>query len=190
MLRQRLVDGLSEELEESALVMAYLSPERTQRILSDARDKAAVELAAGCDAKALRQHVEALYAESRLGPALLMRAVVAGNLALAAEALALLGRVPTKRVVALLAGGSESALRTLWLRAGLPAFALAPFARLLAGCRGGRCPNDHEMESALLMCRDSTDAGSDRVRQVLSRLAHERAVETARLETGGHFVAA
>lgn len=189
-LRQMLVDGISEELQDSPLVTAFLSPEKTRRILADARDKAAVELAAGCQGKALRQHVEGLHAERRLGATVMLRAVVDGNISMIAEALSVLARVPVPRATALLHETSEPALRALWRKSGLPAFALKPFVRLLAGWRRSGSAEESDLEAALEICRDATEEGSDAVRQVLARLAHERATAAAREETGGYFSAA
>lgn len=189
-LRQMLVDGVSEELEASPLVMAFLSPEKTQRILSDARDQAAVDLAADCDPRALRQHVEALHADGRLGAAMLVRAAAAGNPAMLAEALSILARVPPARAATLLHGKSRSALRALWKRAGLAAFALDPFVGLLPSACEGKAAGEADLESAYALCRHATEEGSEALRQLLSRLAREQARAAARMETGGYFNAA
>ncbi|WP_051402503.1 DUF2336 domain-containing protein [Lutibaculum baratangense] len=189
-LRQMLVDGLSEELQESPLILAYLSRDKTRRILSDARDKAAVELAGSCGEKALRQHVAALHDADRLGPTVLIRALAGGNLPLVAEALSLLADLPLRRVQALLQDPSDASLRSIWRRAGLPAFALPPFTRLLQACQRGARPGEADVEAALHLCRDAVEEGSEMVRHALSRLAHEHALMAARAGTGGYFHAA
>ncbi len=102
----------------------WLSPERAARVTREATDQAAVTLAAQAvrrdGALGARRLVEHLRAAGRLTPALMLRAILSGNLALFEAAVSALSDLPMARVTGLVRGASGLGFAALYARAGLP----------------------------------------------------------------------
>jgi len=198
-LRQKLIDGLSDALGELVSLRDWLSPERTQRVVADARDRAVVELALTCPEEKLRPLVEMLVAEKRITPALLIRALSQGNVRFLEEALSVLSRTPVRRVLALLEDRTGRGLSALYKRTSLPQASL-PALRAVIEVLREEAPDgtwrqqsrmgQRMLERALTRHQAFTAGEVDEFFGLLGRLAADAAREEARSETGGYFRAA
>lgn len=200
-LRQSLIDGLSEALGEMVVLRDWLSPERTQRLLADARERAVMDLALGCDERRLAALVEMLVAERRVTPATLVRALCVGNLRFVEEALSIMARTPLRRVAGLLQDRKGAGLAALYRRTGLPMAALPALLAILEvmreqspdGTAAGRARMGRVMLERVLTRIQGQGFSSgelDEFLALLERLASEAAREEARAATGGYFRAA
>lgn len=130
-LRHDLVVATSAALTAFVTARGWLVGERAERVAREARDKAAVIIAAeaaaapGAATLDLARH---LRTAGRLTPALLLRALLSGDAGFFAAALADLGGMTTQRVAGLMRDPRGSGFAALYARAGLPA-ALAPAFR-------------------------------------------------------------
>ncbi|WP_436636994.1 DUF2336 domain-containing protein [Microbaculum sp. FT89] len=198
-LRQKLIDGLSEALGELVALHEWMPPERAGKVMSDARDRAVVDLAMTCEPARLRSLVEMLAAERRMTPALMIRALCLGNVQLVEEALSVLSGTPVKRVLALIDDRSGRGLAALYRRAKLPAASLPALRAVVAVLRedapDGSLRRQVRMgqrmlERALTLHQSFTKGEVDEFFALIGRLAAEAAREEARSETGGYFWAA
>lgn len=198
-LKQKLIDGLSDALGELVSLRDWLSPERTQRVVADARDRAVVELALNSPKDKLRPLVDMLVAEKRVTPSLLIRALSLGNAGFVEEALSALARIPVRRVSTLLEDRSGRGLIALYQRAGLPKTSLPALKAVIEVLReeapDGTWQQDKRMgqrmlERALTRHQSFTAGEVDEFFALLGRLAAEAARDAARIETGGYFRAA
>jgi uncharacterized protein (DUF2336 family) len=138
-LMLRTAEGLGQFVTEGG----FLPGGRKARLLDDTLQSGTLALARQSPGEVDR-FVAHLRRQGLLTPALLLRSVLGGDLALVTHALADLCTVPTSRVAALLRGRSVASILVLLRRAGLPAFAepvlaaaIMAAARLPAGERGG-----------------------------------------------------
>jgi uncharacterized protein (DUF2336 family) len=127
-VRQALIGRLSRALRELVTERNWLAPERADQALREAAERATVAMAADAPPEVVSALVERLIAAEELTPALLMRAVAAGQILLFQLALAALSGVPRPRVAALVASGRAANLRALLARAGLPPRTYPAFA--------------------------------------------------------------
>lgn len=127
-VRQALIGRLSRALRELVTERNWLAPERADQALREAAERATIAMAADAPPEVVSALVERLIAAEELTPALLMRAVAAGQVVLFQLALAALSGVPRPRVAALVASGRAANLRALLARAGLPPRTYPAFA--------------------------------------------------------------
>lgn len=200
-IRQSIAVALSESLSSFVLGCGWLSRERMERVARDAREKATLVLSWQAEAQDVRRLVAHLRRTGQLTPALILRAMLARNLAFAEGALAELSGVPAGRVAGLLRDGRGAAFLPLYRKAGLPrslepAFeaALSAMAeggapdgaragaqlsrrmveRVLAACAG--LPPDEAGKLMALLRRFEADAARDEAREVADALADEAAL--------------
>ena len=133
--RQALMVRLSQVLTEFVVAREWLPPERAQRIVREARERATVTLAAGSPPPQLRPMVQHLRESGQLNAALMLRALLSGNIALFEEALSELADVPLPRVVRIVHDRGGTAFHALYERAGLPESAFPGFHEALAVIR-------------------------------------------------------
>ena len=114
----------------------WLSPERADRVLREARDKAHVIIASDVQregdwagALALAAH---LRASGQLTTSLVMRAILSGNACLFEAALVELSNLPERHVIALARDFRGSGFATLYRASGLPQALLPAFKAALA----------------------------------------------------------
>lgn len=199
-LRQMLIDGLSEALGELVLERDWLSPQRTRKVLADARDRAVIDLASGCRDAHRGALVAMLAAEGRLTPVLIIRALAMGDRRFVEEALSHLSRTPVKRVIALMQD-NRAGFGALYRKSGLAAGALPAIRAMIEVLRDqpddgttlGRARMGRAMlERALTAVGGDALTGGqvDEFAALLGRLATEAAREEARAESGGYFRAA
>lgn len=160
-VRHRVLEKLSEAIENLVVVRSWMPAERAGVATRDAKDKATVALAAGAGIAETTVLVEHLRRTGQLTTRLLLRMACVGNLRFVEEALASLAGVPASRVAALVADGREGALRALYRRSAMPDRAWPAFhaavevhRELLAETGGldGR-PGDHARFSRRLIER-------------------------------------
>lgn len=199
-LRQMLIDGLSEALSELVLERDWLSPQRARKILSDARDRAVIDLAAECRDSHRGALVAMLAAEGRLTAALIIRALATGDRRFVEDALSHLSRTPVARVVALMQD-NRAGFCALYRKSGLPFGALPAIRAMIEvlrdqpdeGTAVGRARMGRAMLERVLTVVGGETFSSGQVDEfaaLLGRLATEAAREEARAESGGYFRAA
>ena len=187
--RAALVAKLSETLAQFVVARNWLSADRAGRIASEARDRSTMHIAARSRGDDMRGLVAHLRLTSQLTAALILRALLSGNLELFDSALAELSGLPKARVSALLHDRSGASLRALLKRAGLPESTFAAFHVALEACHeGGFAGTVGEavrlrrrmVERVLTHCE--TDRGATEPLMILlRRFATESAREEARL---------
>ena len=194
-LRHDLAVATSAALSAFVTARGWLGGERAERLAREARDKAAVIIAAeaaqapGSASLDLARH---LRVAGRLTPALLLRALLSGDGGFFAAALADLGGVTPQRVAGLMRDPGGAGFAALYIRAGLPQ-ALAPAFR--AAIAAARSLPPAELDGRLLLplasavvdaCAAHAGAhpGAElgKALALLRRLEVEAAREEARLE--------
>ncbi len=189
-LRHDLAVATSAALAAFVTARGWLGGERAERLAREARDKAAVIIAAeaaqapGAASLELARH---LRAAGRLTPALLLRALLSGDGGFFAAALGDLGGVSTQRVAGLMRDPGGAGFAALYARAGLPQ-ALAPaFRAAVAAARSAppQAPDGRlSLPLASAVVDACADAGGDlgKTLALLRRFEVEAAREEARLE--------
>lgn len=119
-VRHRVLEKLSEAIENLVVVKSWMGPEKAGAAVRESCEKATIALAGNATAAEAVVLVEHLRRTGRLTTRLMLRAACIGDLRFVEEALALLADVPTSRVAALVADGRESALHALYRRAAMP----------------------------------------------------------------------
>lgn len=126
--RLLLIDKLGDALREEMAETPGLSPVRVSQMIADHAERAVIAYAAHADEQDLPDIALALIESERMTTALLLRAICMGNIALFANAIAVLCEVPPRRVEAAMEAGRRSAFRALYVKAGLPDVAFDVFA--------------------------------------------------------------
>ncbi len=125
--RQRLIRGLGDRLGALIAERQWIAPDRVQRVTREACERATISIAAETAAEDLAALAEHLRITGQLTTALLLRAVCAGNIPFLGAALAVLARMPERRVAAVLRADRAAALKAVLGRAGIPASAFGAF---------------------------------------------------------------
>lgn len=130
-LRHDLVVATARALQKFVTGCAWLSPDRAGRITREAEDQACVTIAADSVREdgiwGVRRLLTHLRETGRLTPALMMRAILCGNLSLFEVAISDLSGMPLARVSGLVRGGRGLGFAALYGRSGLPACLLPVF---------------------------------------------------------------
>ena len=193
-VRHTLMTQLSVALADLAIDRKWVRQDRAINISSEAKDKTTVQMAAAASTHELPELVEHLRATGQLTTTLLLRAVTLGDVRFLQEALAVLSRLPVRRVEGVLIEGRESACRALFAKAGLPPRVFPAFIaaldvqRDLARELGLQTPaqaDDHRfaarvVERVLTKCRSTGAGGQDDLIVLLRRFATEAARDAAR----------
>ena len=185
--RQALVAKLSQALAGLVIAREWLHPDRAERVVKEACEKATVALAAQSPECEIRPLIRHLRESGQLTAGLILRALLSGNVDMFVEALAELSDLPLARVRALVyekAGG----LRAIFERANLPAATYPAFREALEAMReGGFDPagpsrlKRRMVERVLTRCADEPDVETAPLLMLLRRFAAEAAREEARL---------
>jgi uncharacterized protein (DUF2336 family) len=187
--RVALVAKLSDTLAQFVVARNWLGADRAGRIVSEARDRSTVNVAArsrGDDMLGLVQH---LRATGQLTAGLILRALLSGNLELFGSALAELSGLPPARVSALLHDRGGASLHALLTRAGLPESTFAAFRAALEVSHetgfvdtvdGAAMLRRRMVERVLTRCETDSHA-AEPLLILLRRFANESAREEARL---------
>lgn len=186
--RAALIDKLSATLSQFVVARNWLSPERADRIASEARDRSAVTIAARTEGDELLGLVRHLRQSSQLTAGLILRALLSGNFELFEAALSELADMPLARVSALLADRRASGLQALLRRAGIPDSTFDAFRVALEVCHetgftdtlsGAASLRRRMVERVLTQCEIDHDA-AEPLLILLRRFATESARDEAR----------
>ncbi len=186
-VRLRLLEYVSGALSTFLNQTGWLSPERAERMLRDARERAIVEISAQADdmnspihgaAGAGLSLVRHLRGQGQLTPALILRALLCGDRLMLAAALAELGERPMERVLAYLDHPAGHAFAALYEKAGLPEAMRPVFIAVLEEMRQfPRAPSAHPeramLKAALRACASLPEAKRLSVEAYLGRLEAE-----------------
>jgi uncharacterized protein (DUF2336 family) len=129
--RAALVAKLSDTLAQFVVARNWLSPDRADRIASEARERSTVNIAACSEGDDMRSLVRHLRAGGQLTAGLILRALLSGSLELFYCTLSELSGLPPERVAALLHDRGSASLHALLIRAGLPESTFTAFRAAL-----------------------------------------------------------
>jgi uncharacterized protein (DUF2336 family) len=167
----------------------WLSADRAERIVIEARDRSAVNVATRSRGEDMQGLVGHLRATGQLTAGLILRALLSGNLELFDQALVELSGLPQSRVAALLYDRGGASVTALLARAGLPESTFPAFQAALeatheigfVGTVGGATRLRRRMvERVLTRCETDEDV-SEPLLILLRRFATESAREEARV---------
>jgi uncharacterized protein (DUF2336 family) len=138
-ITERLIDMVSDQLRDHLINFHALSPDTALQVTMGVQERATVDIIdqAGrtADVKAFTAH---LHESGRLSPSLMLRALVAGQMAFFEWGLAHLAGVPHHRTWLMIHDAGPLGLKAIYERAGLP-------ARLFPAFRAG-VDTFHSME--------------------------------------------
>jgi uncharacterized protein (DUF2336 family) len=187
--RVALVAKLSDTLAQFVVARNWLGADRAGRIVSEARDRSTVNIAARSRDDDMLGLVQHLRATGQLTAGLILRALLSGNLELFGSALAELSGLPPARVSALLHDRGGASLHALLTRAGLPESTFAAFRTALEVSHetgfvdtvdGAAILRRRMVERVLTRCETDSHA-AEPLLILLRRFANESAREEARL---------
>lgn len=118
-VRQGIALALSDALSSFAVARGWLTPERSERVTREARERATIVLSAEADDHGMRRLMRHLRVSRQLTPALILRALLSRNMVLVESAFAELADYPHRRVAGILREG-RMGFQALFKRAGLP----------------------------------------------------------------------
>lgn len=188
-LRADLVAATASALSEFVTACDWLSPERAQRVMREARDQAHIIIAATSADRlsAPMQLVAHLRASGQLTASLLLRALLSGNGPLFEAALAHLADVPLARVQGLMRDWRNAGFAALYRKAGLAEALLPAFRAAIETLGAPQSAEDslarlsrQKVERVLTTCRSLQNVELERLLAVLRRFEAEAAREEAR----------
>ncbi len=188
-LRADLVNATIDTLSEFVMGCNWLSPERTQRMARESREKAQVLIASTTvddDAAVFARH---LRQKGQLTAGLLLRSIMSGRTSLLEGALVELSGMKRDRVAGLIADSMGAGFAALYARALLPE-SLRPAFRVALKALAERGPEptpapSARLDSALInevisRCAETRTAENGKVMALLRRFESEAAREAAR----------
>lgn len=190
-LRHDLVVATTEALTGFATRCAWMSPARAEQVSRECRDKAAITVATRSarhdGAAGLHQLAAHLRRGGHLTPALMLRALLSGNVALFEAGLVELSNTTPIRVAGHVRDAGGLAFAALYGRAGLPQALLPVFrAALSAFSRDGDAvATSGALDRTLIVrvldaCQATQDPGLARVSAMLRRFEAEAVRDEAR----------
>ena len=187
---QAIASALASTLEAMAKTCAWLSPERSGRVIREARERTTVALSARSRSEVGR-FVAYLRRSGQLTPALILRAILSREVAFATASFADLAQVPVKRATAILSDRRGSGFRALYAKAGLPE-GLRPAFEAAFGALRNESETDavpqlsrRMIEQVLDACQRLPDDEAGRLVALLRRFEMEAARDEARRIAGG-----
>jgi uncharacterized protein (DUF2336 family) len=184
-----LTRAVGAELTAFAVGCGWMSKERGERLSGEARDQAAIIIAADSDADGVGDLVEQLRNDQLLTPQLLLRSVLSGEARLLEATVAMLTDTRQDRVAGILRAPDSLAFRALYRKSGLPE-ALEPAfsAALEALAESAGLDEEHGdarlsrrmIERVLTSCAVLDNPTLDRLMALLTRFQAEAAREEAR----------
>lgn len=188
-VRQAVAVALSRSLTAFVTGVGWLSPERCERAVREAREKTTVAMGQGAGPDEVRRLVSHLRRSGQLTPALILRAILSRGLPFAEAAFADLTGLPASRVAGLIHDRRAGGLGPLYRRAGLPEALRPAFEAALAAMRetghaesprAGAQLSRRMIERALTACAHLPPAEAGRLMALLRRFEVEAAREDAR----------
>lgn len=191
-VRVDLVEATAASLASFVLDRDWLSPERTRRIMQEARDKANIVIAATANdsegRRGVRMLVGHLRRKARLTPSLALRALLSGNRALFEATLAELSGLDEEKVAGLTRDFDGAGFAALYARTGMPANLLPAYRAALesqrafgyAGAPSGARLSLAMVQRVLTSCDGIKGGELDRLTALLRRFEAEALREDAR----------
>lgn len=186
--RANLVAKTSVTLARFVSARDWMTPERADRIATDAIERAMIDLAASSQSEALTDLVRHLRGTGQLNAGLILRALLSGNAELFEVALIELSGLPPRRVASLMFDHGGAGLTALLTKANMPAstfpaFRAALFAANESGFAEMQAPRlqRHLVDFVLAQCEREVASAHDPLLTLLRRFATEAAREDARL---------
>ncbi|WP_445488968.1 DUF2336 domain-containing protein [Rhodopseudomonas sp. RCAM05734] len=187
--RLALVAKLSDTLTRFVVGRNWLSPERAERVASEAMARSTVNIASRSRGDEMADLVHHLRAVGQLTPGLILRALLSGNLELFDQALVELSGLSPARVAAVVEEGAGNSLTALLTRAGLPESTFPAFRAALAArgeigfinSVGGAVRLRRQMVERVLTICETDPAATEPLLILLRRFATESAREEARV---------
>jgi uncharacterized protein (DUF2336 family) len=187
-IRQAVAVALSRSLSSFVTGCGWLSPERSERVVREAREKTTVALSADGRAGDVARLVAHLRRSGQLTPALILRAILSRALPFAEAAFADLSGLPAARVSGLLHDRRGAGFVALYRRAGLPEGLRPAFEAALSGlaepaadsAAAGRHLSRRMVERALSACAHLPPGEAGKLLALLRRYEVEAAREEAR----------
>jgi uncharacterized protein (DUF2336 family) len=187
--RLALIAKLSDTLAQFVVARQWLSTDRAERIVTEARDRSAINLATRSRGDEMAGLVRHLRATGQLTAGLILRALLSGNLELFDQALVELSGLPSSRVAAIIYDQGGVSLNALLTRAGLPESTFPAFRAALEATHeigfvgtvdGAARLRRRMVERVLTRCETDADV-SEPLLILLRRFATESAREEARV---------
>lgn len=190
--RQALVSTLADTLARFVTHREWLPEDRAKSVAREACDRATVAIAAGQTPEQVAALVRHLAQTGQLTGALLLRALLSGNLHFLIDALAELSGLSPNRISSVLGDRSGHGFRALFERAGLPQGAYSAFRAAIevvqemgfAGTRGYTALGRSMVEQVIARYAPESVGELDELYALLRRFATEAARDEAR-----HFTA-
>lgn len=192
-VRSDLVDATAASLASFVIGREWLSRERAERVVGEAREKANVVIVAEANETGGSNGVRALVAHlrrrGRLTPSLALRALLSGNCGLLEAALGELSGVDAQRVAGMVRDFRGPGFAALYARAKMPANLLPAFRAALeaqqafgyrGGVGGGARLSLLMVQRALTACEQLNGGELDRLLALLRRFEAEALREDAR----------
>lgn len=187
--RLALIAKLSDTLAQFVVARRWLSTDRAERIVTEARDRSAINLATRSRGDDMAELVRHLRATGQLTAGLILRALLSGNLELFDHALVELSGLSSSRVAAIIYDQGGVSLNALLTRAGLPESTFPAFRAALEATHeigfvgtvdGAARLRRRMVERVLTRCETDADV-SEPLLILLRRFATESAREEARV---------
>lgn len=190
--RQALVSTLADTLARFVTHRAWLPEDRAKSVAREACDRATVAIAAGQTPEQVAALVRHLAQTGQLTGALLLRALLSGNLHFLIDALSELSGLSPNRISSVLGDRSGHGFRALFERAGLPQGAFSAFRAAIevvqemgfAGAPGYTALGRSMVEQVIARYAPESVGELDELYALLRRFATEAARDEAR-----HFTA-
>ena len=188
-LRSELVLATSRALSAFVTGRDWLSPERAERVMREAREKAQVIIATSAEEEGEAPFARYLRQSGQLTAGLVLRALLSGNTSLFEGALCELSGLPMLRVAGLARDWRGAGFAALYARAGLSATLLPAFRAALGAMQelgaaqdaGASARLSRKMiERVLTSCARIKGGELDKVMALLRRFESEAAREDAR----------
>lgn len=156
--RQMLVARLSNSLFSLVDQKQWADRDRMEVVTSDSTNRVTINIAMETRAEDMADYVDHLLHTEQLTPALLLRAICAGNASFFEHAFAALSGMSLKRVQSIVDENRRAAFKSLFKRTGLPLSSYGVFSAAIAVWKKlGALELDQHMGEASLCLRAITD---------------------------------
>jgi len=136
----------------------WADPARMEIVASDSTNRVTINIAMETAVEDMADYIGHLRRTDQLTPALLLRAICAGNASFFEHALSALSGMSLKRVQSIVDENRRAAFKSLFKRTGLPLSAYSVFATAIAVWKNlGAMEMDMQMGEASLCLRAITD---------------------------------
>jgi uncharacterized protein (DUF2336 family) len=184
-LRNELAAATARALAEFAARCDWLSEQRAERIVREAREQATVTIACSSAGEELAELVRRMRSGETLTVAVLMRALLCGDRAFFVQAIVELTGQSERRVAGFARSPASHGFAALYGKARLPSAFLPAFRAALGGLPGAAAPRGDKLsralaERAIAACEARGGPAVEPIRALLWRLAAEAARDDAR----------